>query len=394
SASVLGAPRPFTLGGTTRVYERSRPFEVRHLSLEVALETDSKSIDAVATIDVERIDGEAEELCLDAVSFDIRDVSFVDKRTTPLQSVYDGNPLRVPTARDKRTARVRIAYRATPKRGLYFIEPDEHVQDRPRQVWTQCQDEDARHWFPCHDKPHLKMTFELAVKVPNGWRALSNGELVRRDTKPKAASWQFHYRMLEPLPSYLVTLVAGEFAEIDGGKAAGVPVSYWVPKGREEDGRRAFGRTPEMIEHFGKLLGVPYPWNKYAQVVVSDFIFGGMENTTATTMYEHVLLDERATLDITSDDIIAHELAHQWFGDYVTCRDWSHGWLNEGFATYCEHVDLEKKLGKDEYDYAVRADLDSYLGEANGRYRRPIVCQEYEAPIEVFDRHLYEKGAL
>jgi aminopeptidase N len=107
---------------------------------------------------------------------------------------------------------------------------------------------------------------------------------------------------------------------------------------------------------------VPYPWNKYAQVVVSDFIFGGMENTTATTMYEHILLDERAALDITSDDLIAHELAHQWFGDLVTCRDWSHAWLNEGFATFMEHVDREHHLGRDEYDYGVQGDVDAYVG--------------------------------
>src|SRR5260370_2530458 len=119
-----------------------------------------------------------------------------------------------------------------------------------------------------------------------------------------------------------------------------------------------------------------------------------MENTTATTMEECVLYDERAAIDITCDGSIAHELAHQWFGDFVTCRDWSHGWLNEGFATFFEHVDTEHHLGKDEYDYAIRGDLEAYLSEANGRYRRPIVCQDYEAPIDVFDRHLYEKGGL
>jgi aminopeptidase N len=216
--------------------------------------------------------------------------------------------------------------------------------------------------------------------------------------------------MDEPHPSYLVTIVAGEFAEIEAVarvngewpegdetirvQARDVPLTYLVPKGREEDAKRTFARTPEMITFFSELLGTPYPWNKYAQVVVSDFIFGGMENTTATTMYEHILLDERAALDVTSDDLIAHELAHQWFGDLVTCRDWSEGWLNEGFATFMEHVWREHHLGRDEYEYSVRNDLSSYLSEAAGRYRRPIVCQDYDAPLDLFDRHLYEKGGL
>src|SRR6185312_10036150 len=190
-------------------------------------------------------------------------------------------------------ASIRVRYRAVPRRGMYFLSPDEHVPQRPRQVWTQCQDEDARHIFPCHDKPHVKQTTELEVKVPEGWYALSNGELVRKE------GGLYHWKMNEPHPSYLFTLVAGEFACIDDD-VDGLPVSYLVPKGREADGRRTFGRTPDMIRRFGELLGVAYPWNKYAQVVVSDFIFGGMENTTATTMYEHVMIDERAAIDITS----------------------------------------------------------------------------------------------
>src|SRR5262249_30993351 len=108
---------------------------------------------------------------------------------------------------------------------------------------------------------------------------------------------------------------------------------------------------------------------------------------------EYIMLDERAALDVSSDDLIAHELAHQWFGDLVTCRDWSHAWLNEGFATFMEQIDREHKLGRDEYDYSVKADMDTYISEARSRYRRPIVCQDYQAPIDIFDRHLYEKAA-
>jgi aminopeptidase N len=173
-----------------------------------------------------------------------------------------------------------------------------------------------------------------------------------------------------------------------------VPVHYYVPPDKREHAARSFGETPRMIELFGRLTGVAYPWARYSQVVVSDFIFGGMENTTATTMYEHVLLDARAALDVTSCDLVAHELAHQWFGDYVTCRDWSHAWLNEGFATFFEHVEREDRLGLDEYEWGVRADLDAYLGEAASRYTRAIVCRDYQGPIDLFDRHLYEKGGL
>jgi aminopeptidase N len=143
---MLGAPRPFVLSGTARVYERPRPFVIRHLALEIELDTANKSVIGVATIDVERVDSDASELCLDAVGFEIESAAFVGKKRSPARHVYDGNIIRIPIGEDVRTAKIRIAYRATPARGIYFLEPDEHVQDRPRQVWTQGQDEDARHW--------------------------------------------------------------------------------------------------------------------------------------------------------------------------------------------------------------------------------------------------------
>jgi aminopeptidase N len=395
SSSFEGAgARPFALAGTKRVYERARPFAIHHIALAFALDVEHKALRGVATLDIARVDPDATEIALDAVGFEL---SAVDARIgahgvfAPAAHVYDGETLRVKVPAGDvdpipGPAQIRVTYRAVPRRGLYFLAPDEHVPERPRQVWTQCQDEDARHIFPCHDKPHIKQTIELEVKVPAGWYALSNGELVSEQ------GGAFHWTMKEPHPSYLFTLVAGEFSRLEDS-VDGVPLSYLVPRGREADGKRTFARTPAMIRRFGELLGVPYPWNKYAQVVVSDFIFGGMENTTATTMYEHILLDERAALDISSDDLIAHELAHQWFGDLVTCRDWSQAWLNEGFATFMEHVDRESHLGRDEYDFSVKGDSEAYFGEARGRYKRSIVCQDYEAPIDIFDRHLYEKGA-
>lgn len=395
------AGRPFAFASSPRHFERDRPFAIEHLALDLDLDFSKKGLRGTASLTLRRVDPEAETVELDAVAFHLESVT-VDQK--PAKYTYDGRLLTVDVPNGLDRATLVVTYAATPRKGLYFLEPDEHVPGRPRQAWTQCQEEDARHIFPCHDKPHVKMTTEARIRVPAGFSVLSNGELAGREEDKAGGSETFHWRMNDPHPSYLVTIVAGEFAvfgdRVTLPAAPGstvrreVPLTYLVPKGREDDGRRTFARTPDMVSYFSELFGVPYPWNKYAQVVVSDFIFGGMENTTATTMYEHILLDARAAIDVTSDDLIAHELAHQWFGDYVTCRDWSEGWLNEGFATFMEHVWRERLLGRDEYDYGVKHDLSSYLSEAHGRYRRAIVCQDYDAPLDLFDRHLYEKGGL
>lgn len=344
-------------------------------------------------LDIVRIDAAANEIALDAIAFDIESVEVREdghEAFVKAQHSYDGNVLRLSISSSAARVSVRVRYRATPRRGLYFLAPDEHVRDRPNQVWSQTQDEDGRHVFPCFDKPHQKQAFTARVTAPAGWFVLSNG--VKQSNEEEEKRGVFRYHMADPTPAYLFSIVAGEFARIDD-EVDGVKLHYFVPKGREADGLRTFRRTPEMVRRFGELTGVKYPWPSYSQIVVHDFIFGGMENTTVTTMYEHILLDERATIDVTADDLVAHELAHHWFGDLVTCRDWPHAWLNEGFATYMEQVDKEGHLGLDEYENGVRGDLGAYLGEAQGRYRRPIVCHDYEAPIDIFDRHLYEKGA-
>jgi aminopeptidase N len=410
---------PFALAGTQRQYERPRPFRMLHLALSLALDPVQRSVSGTARLEFERVDPDAGELRLDAVGFEIQSVLLKPGRRraeSPVRYEYDGDAITVFVQRSVRWGSLLVRYRAMPRRGLYFLAPDEDVRDRPVQIWSQCQDEDARHWFPCHDKPHAKLTTELRVEVPAGFVVLSNGELVESRTPGARGSasiqdasgkvsrkaqgrWTYHFRMDHPHPSYLVTLVAGHFDVLEDRAARladgrRVPIAYLVPVGREEDGQRTFSETPRMVELFSAVTGLDYPWSRYSQVVVSDFIFGGMENTTATTMYEHILLDRRAALDITSNDLIAHELAHQWFGNYVTCRDWSHAWLNEGFATFMEHVEREHRLGRDEYDWGLLGDLESYLSEAQDRYRRPIVCREYVEPIDLFDRHLYQKGSL
>lgn len=398
-ACALGSG-PFAFPGTERQYERSRPFVVRHLDLDIDLDMKRRRVTATAILSFDRVAPDADQLDLDAVGFDLSRVELEQRgRFARVDHEYDGDRLRVSVPKRLRQARVRIAYRATPARGLYFLHPDKEVPDRPEQVWSQCQDEDARHFIPCQDKPHVKMTTAIRAHVPRGFVVLSNGERLEAHTPRSKTRWSYRFEMNDPIPAYLITLVAGRFEVLEDRPARrrgapDVPIAYYVPPGRSDDGWRSFRETPRMVELFGKLTGVPFPWKRYTQVVVSDFIFGGMENTTATTMYEHLLLDERAAIDVRSEDLVAHELAHHWFGNYVTCRDWSHGWLNEGFATFFEHLEREDRLGRDEYEQGLEADLAAYLAEADHRYVRPIVCRDYVEPIDLFDRHLYEKGGL
>jgi len=191
----------------------------------------------------------------------------------------------------------------------------------------------------------------------------------------------------------MMTLAVGEFAEIQD-EWQGKPVTYYVEKGREADARRSMGKTPRMIEFFSQIFGYPYPYPKYAQVGVDDFIFGGMENTSTTLLTDRCLLDDRALLDRPStESLVAHELTHQWFGDLVVIQHWSHAWIKEGMASYSEVLWAESEYGLQDAAYYLLGEARSYIKEDKSRYRRPMVTHVYREAIELYDRHIYEKGA-
>jgi aminopeptidase N len=237
----------------------------------------------------------------------------------------------------------------------------------------------------------VKSTSEVIATVPANMTVLSNGTLVGDNVGAHGKTRTVHFRQDVPHSSYLVTLVAGEYTHLKD-RAGDIELHYFVNPGREEDAPRTFGNTAKMIELFAERTGRAYPWRRYSQITVAEFIFGGMENTSATTLTDQTLHDARAHLDFSSEPLISHELAHQWFGDLLTCRNWSEGWLNEGFATYMELVWKEHIAGRDEADYDRLGDQEAYLDEDAHRYRRPIVTNVFHEPIDVFDRHLYEKG--
>ena len=378
--------RPFALPGATSQYGPDRVVRVEHIHLELHPDLDAKSLAGFVTTTVRAIEDGVKTLVMDAVDMDVKNVARYGDGILNYAFTQTAKHLTIaldaPLARGESLA-FRIEYFVqNPQRGLYFI-------DSPRQAWTQSQDTDARSWLPCFDHPSEKQATSTAIFVEPGLFALGNGALVsRKDVDGKT---EFRYEQSVPHATYLLTMVAGDFTEIPQTHER-VPMFYYVVPGREADGERAFANTPKMIDTFEDAIGVPYPYDRYSQIAVAEFIFGGMENTSATTQTDRTLHDERAHLDFSSDSLVSHELAHQWFGDYVTCRDWSQAWLNEGFATYFETVWREANLGWDEYQRDIFEITGEYLDEDGERYSRPIVCNVYRDPIELFDRHLYQKG--
>ena len=382
----------FELPGAKPHYNPDRPGQVEHIFLDLNLDIPNQSCYGSCSIRLLPVRNGIDRLTLDAVNLKIESVQ-VNEVTQKFE--YDGEQLCIylsqPTEIGHRLL-IAIAYAAEkPQRGIYFIQPDKHYPHKPTQVWTQGEDEDSRYWFPCFDYPGQLSTSEIRVRVSHPFVAISNGELV--DTVEEAKYTTYHWSQQQVHPTYLMTLAVGDFAEIRDewhGKA----VTYYVEKGREADAKRSMGKTPQMIEFLSEKYGYPYAFPKYAQVCVDDFIFGGMENTSTTLLTDRCLLDERAILDNrNTESLVVHELAHQWFGDLVVIKHWSHAWIKEGMASYSEVMWTEREYGDQEAAYYRLSEARSYFSEDSSRYRRPMVTHVYREAIELYDRHIYEKGS-
>ena len=386
-----GDRRPFELPGAKPHYTPDRPGQVNHIALDLSLDLVNRRFQGTCTITLTPVRRGIQQLVLDAVGLQIESV-LVNSVSQPFE--YNGEQLTVrllePTGTE--SLEIAIAYNAeNPQRGLYFVGPEDFYPDKPVQVWTQGEDEDSRFWFPCFDYPGQLATSEIRVRVPQPFIAIANGELLATETVDNQTI--YHWLQRQVHPTYLMTLAVGNFAELSDSWQ-GIPVNYYVEKGREADGWRSMSKTPQMIAFFSEKYGYPYPYPKYAQVCVADFIFGGMENTSTTLLTDRCLLDERATIDDQrTESLVAHELAHQWFGDLVVIKHWSHAWIKEGMASYAEVLWTEQEYGKDDAAYYLLGEARNYLEEDSSRYRRPIVTHIYREAIELYDRHLYEKGA-
>ncbi|MFW9789372.1 MAG: M1 family aminopeptidase, partial [Candidatus Thorarchaeota archaeon] len=279
-----------------------------------------------------------------------------------------------------------------PQSGIFFTNPCPEFPDIESSAWTQMQDDYARYVVPIYDNPSHKFPTETILTVPQGFYAMSNGYLKERKVNDDRTE-TFHWIQELPIPAYLMTVAASEYVEYKDD-ADGLEVSYYVHKRWDKETvYRSFGKTPEMVKFFESKLGVKYPWAKYAQVTAANFLIGGMENTSATTQTDGTLHDEKTHRDFESDGLVSHELAHSWGGDLVTCRTWSHGWLNEGWATQMQNEWKRHDKGDEEYLYDQYGKQQSYFDEDKKRYRRPIVKNEWERGSDVFDAHLYPGAA-
>ncbi len=386
-------------------YSRVRTYDVQHIKLQLNIDQDTGTVAGTSSTTLIPINDGFSQLILDAAEMEIESVVLsqevsIEKATRPgrreLEFKHQENRLIIDLDRpyDRgETITVAVAYRAQPKMGLYFVRPDEAYPDKPHQVWSQGEQEEHHYWFPCYDFPNDLATSEMIVTVAAGQLAISNGELLETNENPAQGTVTYHWRENVPHVSYLVSLVVGDFAEVRD-EWRGVPVLYYVDPRDKDKVERSFGRTTDMMEYYSTVIGIDYPYEKYAQTTITDFMWGGMENISATTLTSHTLHDETAHMDFSSDGLVAHELVHQWWGDLLTTKNWNHLWLNEAFATYFDALWVEHDQGRREFLMKMEANKVRYLKEDREDYRRPIVTNRYEDPTEMFDRHSYQKGAL
>lgn len=350
-----------------------------------------------------------DSLCLDAKGMDIKQVSLVNgQQLVPLKYSYDNNSLLIKLDRNylgNEKYTVYLDYTAKPNllkvqgsaaindaKGLYFINPDERTPNKPRQIWTQGETEASSAWFPTIDRPNQKTTAEISMTVLDNYVSLSNGVLSKQQ-KNNDGTRTDTWTMDLPHAPYLFMMAVGDF-KIYQDKYNNIPVDYYLEPKYAPYAKDIFGKTPAMMDFYSKTLGVPYPWNKYAQIVCRDYVSGAMENTSATLHGEHVQKTKRELLDDNQEGTIAHELFHQWFGDLVTAESWSNLTMNESFATFGEVIWREHDGGKDRGDKSRFEKLQSYLKSTKNGKSPTLARYYYHDKEDMFDNISYAKGSL
>ncbi|MBI3414327.1 MAG: HEAT repeat domain-containing protein [Verrucomicrobia bacterium] len=374
-----------------RKYAPDRKVDILHLALDVTPDFKQRTIAGKATLTFKPIAQPLDQLTLDAIDLTVESVTVTEKilnyQATDKKIVVT---FAAPIPADQE-ARVTVTYRAQPAQGLYFRTPEMGYKPEDMHFFTQGEPIEGPHWYPCYDAPNEKFTSEITCRVPEGMVVLSNGKLVS-DTKD-ATTGLVVVRWLQDKPhvNYLVSLLAGYFKKVED-KYRDIPLAFYTPASQIEQAASSFRDTKDAMAFFEQEIGVPYPWAKYFQVCVNDFVAGGMENTSITTLTDGTLFTDATENIRDSRGLVAHELAHQWFGDLVTCKDWSHTWLNEGFATYYDALHEGHKNGHDAMLYHLYQNARGFIDRPAADDSKPIVSRRFDSPMDQFSYLAYPKG--
>ena len=364
--AVLGglawADVPLLVPDAQDVAVPSRHYDILTLNLDLALDFPNRRIGGTATYTVEQLsDG---DFVLDQVALDIQSVT-IDGETASWRTPGDKLVIEMPDRLVRRgQAVVAITYDAQPRTGLHFRDTGRGSPDAYPEVWTQGQKNDNRYWFPAWDHPNDRFDYTGKVSGPSGWKMHTNSGV--------------------NLPAYLVMMAGGPYKEL-GDKSNRI----WVgPNASKEGMERVWAPVPDMMQHFEERTGVAYPWDGYIQVFVQRFMYGGMENTSATINTDTVVTSERIDTTRTFvQSLVAHELAHQWYGDWLTCRSWRDLWLNEGFATFFQDDWLARRDGEERRAFEALQNL------AWSQRERALAGRFFHGEGAAANHNVYSKGS-
>ena len=385
---------------------RERSNDLIHTKLDLRFDWEKEEVIGTATLTLKPLFYPTDSLTLDAKGFELGDISVLGPKSELIGHNYGYNNEQLFITLDKEFTRnetytVVIEYTARPSetggsaaitsdKGLFFINPRGEDSQKPKQIWTQGETEWNSRWFPTIDSPNERCTQEMSLTVDQKYVTLSNG-LLSSSTKNSDGTRTDNWTMDQPHAPYLFMLAVGEFAVVKD-QWEDIPLSYYVEPDFEEDAPYIFPHTPEMLGFFSEKLGLKYPWKKYAQIVVRDYVSGAMENTTAVIFGDFMQKRKEELIDyLYNEKVVAHEMFHHWFGDYVTCESWANLTMNEGFANYSEYLWLEYKYGRDEADAHILSEWEGYLSSATyGGH--PLIHFDYGNKEDMFDAHSYNKG--
>lgn len=386
----------FTLPGAQAHYPPDLRLEPVHLDIALTLDIDAERASGAVTHTIRSRRGGVSVIRLHAMDLDVEDVT--DPAGHALTWAYDGRELELRwkddfEAGEERKATIRYAVEE-PSTGLFFSHPLPEYPERAYYAATDHETERARHWLPTIDLPNVRTPVDWHLRARSDLTILANGAKVGEEAHDDGTK-TVHWKLEQPCPSYLLCFAIGDLVEHDDGEWNGLELKYYATSPRtSEDLARSFGRTRDMLEWMSKKLGHDFPYPKYYQFGLPGF-GGAMENISLVSWDDMFVIDETLAHEWTwlVDQINVHEMAHSYFGDMITCRDFAHAWLKESWATYMETLWLEDGKSLDECDYDVFVNVHRYLDEADGSYKRPIVTREFNTSWQMYDRHLYPGGA-